>query len=683
MSEAAPLQVAFNNGEVTPKIHTHVTLDKYFSSVAQMVGVIGIRHGGAQRRTGSRFVKPAKNNTGAVRLIELKFNILQNYQVEIGENYFRFFTQQGQVESTPGVPFEVSSPYADEHIKDLDFTGSADVLFISHEEYPPAKLTRTSPSTFVYEVLDIIDGPYLESNLEATLTLDVTGSPSLGRTIIASGGHAPFTLVTDIGRLIRINMLAGSPQQQISYKITNVISDVEVQADIQLEDPATVPDFVAQDWRLGAWSTTTTYPARSSFHQGRFCLGGGKNEEAQTFNFSESGEFTKFSPSNLDGDIVASNGIRTTIDTDEVNAILWMKSSLAFIIGTSGSEFSIISYDDQPLSPTNIKVIKESQFGSKAVAPQYIGKDLIFIQRNGRKVRELASEVVSGSLVATDASLLAEHITESGISDMAYQQDPEPVIWMTREDGLLLSFTLDKSQNVRSWARQPIGGQDVKTLTVSSTESSDANRDEIWMIVERTINGATVRYVEFLEKEFDFESSLEDAFFVDSGATYEGSLTSVLTGLDHLEGETVQILGDGSVREDKVVVAGSVDVSGSKITKATVGLKYESFIETLTPEAPTPTGASLGKLQRIFKVTINLYRSLGLKYGKSLDSLDILPFRKTNDIMNEPVPLFTGQKDVVFPAGWDTNGRVIIKQDQPLPMTILSLVPRMKIEKIT
>ncbi len=169
-------------------------------------------------------------------------------------------------------------------------------------------------------------------------------------------------------------------------------------------------------------------------------------------------------------------------------------------------------------------------------------------------------------------------------------------------------------------------------------------------------------------------------FFVDSGLTYNGALTSVLTGLDHLEGETVQILGNGSVREPKVVTAGQVIVSGEKVTKAHAGLGYDSFLETLTPEAPTAQGSSIGRKQRIHKCTVNLYRTMGLLYGHDINKLDRLPFRKTDDPMDSAPPLFTGPKDVSFTAGWDTIGKVFLKQDQPLPFTVLSIVPRMDIE---
>jgi hypothetical protein len=674
------LQTSFNNGEIDPRLHVHVDLEKYFSSLAIQENNTGLKQGGSQRRSGFRHVAPTKTNSGNIVLREFEFNVEQAYQIEIGALYFRFFADQGQVESAPSVPLEVAHPYADADIPELYFTQSADVLFITHEDYPPAKLTRTSPTSFTYEELELIDGPFLVTNTDYTKTVTTTGS-GVSRTITVTG-DTPFTLVTDVDRLIRIDTGTPADPEWISFKITSVTSTSEVVADIQIEDPSTVNNIVdTVNWRMGAWSDTTSWPAKCTFHQQRLVLMGGKGEEAQAVNMSESGIFTEFSPTEKSGTITDSNGIRVLMDTDRVNAIEWAKSAKALVVGTRGASFSITSYDDQVLAPTNIKVDRENQYGSESVDAEFIGRDIVHVQRHSRKLRELTVDAITGNLDSLDTTLWARHITVSGVAGIAYQQEPDTVLWSYRNDGVLLSCTIDKQQNVRAWARHPLGGTDVKVLAVSTIPSSEINRDEVWIIVERTIDGQTVRYVEFLEKEFDFETSLEDGFFVDSGLTYEGAATNTLTGLDHLEGETVQILGNGSVRNSQVVTGGEVTVSGTAVTKAHVGLGYDSLMETLTPEVPTSRGIAQGRKQRIHKCTINLYRTVGLEFGRDSDSLDRLPFRNTDDNMNEAIPLFTGIKDVVFPSGWDNKGKVVIRQNQPLPMTVLSIIPRMKIER--
>ena len=177
---------------------------------------------------------------------------------------------------------------------------------------------------------------------------------------------------------------------------------------------------------------------------------------------------------------------------------------------------------------------------------------------------------------------------------------------------------------------------------------------------------------------FDFGSDITDAFFVDSGLTYSGSAATSISGLDHLEGQTVSVLADGSLHPDVTVSSGAVTLQRS-VTKAHIGLPFTSKVETLRIDGGSALGSSQGKIKRISEVTIRLFRSVGLKVGTSSSELDIVPFRDSGDAMDTAIPLFTGDKTVEFRGGYDDDATIVIQQDQPLPMTILAIFPTVSV----
>jgi len=200
--------------------------------------------------------------------------------------------------------------------------------------------------------------------------------------------------------------------------------------------------------------------------------------------------------------------------------------------------------------------------------------------------------------------------------------------------------------------------------------------DEVWLIVNRTINGATKRYVEYL-KSFDFGSDVEDAFFVDSGLTYSGTSASSLSGLSHLEAENISINGNGATHSKKAVSSGAVTLDRS-VTKAHAGLPFDSTMQTMRIEAGATDGSAQGKIKRIDEVNLRLYRSVNALVGNSLTNLDRIPFRSGADEMDEPIPLFTGDKEIDMPAGYDQDGYIFVRQDLPLPMTVIGIFARMQ-----
>jgi hypothetical protein len=165
---------------------------------------------------------------------------------------------------------------------------------------------------------------------------------------------------------------------------------------------------------------------------------------------------------------------------------------------------------------------------------------------------------------------------------------------------------------------------------------------------------------------------------VDCGLTYNGSPTTSISGLSHLEGKTVSILADGSVHPDRVVSSGSITLQRS-VSKAHIGLKYTCIIQPSKFDATSPAGTTIGKKQRITKVTVKFLNTLGAQVGYDANHMETIYFRTTGDPMDAPPALFTGNKTVTFPKGWGDDAQVRIVQEQPLPLTVLAAVAEMEI----
>ena len=427
-------------------------------------------------------------------------------------------------------------------------------------------------------------------------------------------------------------------------------------------------------WRLGAFFVGS-FPSTVAFYEQRLVFAGTSNQP-QTMFFSQSGDFENFEIGTNSDD-----GLQYTIGSNEVNVIRYLISSSQLVVGTSGGEFVVrASGFDEPLTPTNTQIKQQTTFGSAPIQPLLIGNSTLFIQRAKRKLRELAFSSESDSYVAPDMTILAEHITEGGIEEMAYQQEPDSVAWLVRADGVLACMTFRREEQVVAWHRHIIGGvfgSGNAVVESVATIPGDIDEDQVWFIVKRTINGATKRYVEYL-RGFDFGTDVGDAFFVDSGLTYSGSAATTISGLNHLEGQSVAILADGAAHANKTVSSGAITLDRS-VTKAQIGLPFTSKLETLRIDAGSAMGSSQGKNKRIGEVTVRLFRTVGLKIGTSATELDTIPFRSSSDSMDKALTLFTGDKTAEFNGGYDDDATITIIQDLPLPMTILAIFPTLSV----
>lgn len=634
----------------------------------------------------------------------------------VNSSAFTTYTSGG----TSGKIVEVTTTYSVTEIFEINFAQSADVLFIAHKSHEPAKLTRTSATSFTLEDIDFTDGPYLDENLTTT-TLYASASTGTGITVVAS---ASFFESGHVGALFRFREIievnhdawaastsyaqnatvrngdnvykksnAGSHTSSTTapvhtkgtetygdidweflhsgtgfIKITGFTSATQVTADVKSTLPASVVSSsnTTTKWSEGAFSAVRGFPKALAFYEERLFFAGTTHQPQSIFG-SVSADFENHTPGTNDDDAV-----NITIASDQVNVIKHLLPGRFLQILTTSAEFTLSGgTGTSPVTPTNVNVLRETTFGTSQIRPLRAGNSTILVQKGTEKVKEITFDLDTDGLLGVDLTVLADHITRGGITDMIWQQEPELILWFVGADGALIGLTYDRANGTVGWHGHQLGDSGI---VESITAIPSGAEDQVYLSVKRTINSATVRHIVFL-KSINFGSDITDAFFVDSGLTYSGSATTTITGLNHLEGETVQILADGSAHADKTVSGGSITLDRSA-TKVHIGLGFTSFIKTLRLEGGANDGTSQGKIKRIHGVTARFLDTVGAELGPDVSNLDRIPFRDSSMAMDTAVPMFTGDKEISFPAGYDNEAQVVIQQSQPLPMTVLAIMRR-------
>ena len=649
--KATPLLSNFTAGEFSALLDGRVDITKYYNAAKTLENFLPLPYGGIKRRPGTYYVAEVKDSSKATRLIKFQFSTTQAYILEFGNLYIRFYRNQGVIMS--GVnPYEIVSPFLEAELSDLQLAQDADTMWIVHPNHKPQKLTRTAHDNWTI------------------------------------GNYTPA-------------------------------SDVFTAADL--------------------------YPSCVSFFEQRLVFAN-SNTHPQRVWMTKSGDYEDMTTGA--GDDAA---IIYTIGAEEVNAIRWISSGKVLVLGTLGGGFALSSgTEGSPVTPTNVTVKRETTYGSIAIVPKKIGNFVYYIQRNAKTVREFVFNSDILEYQALDMTLLAEHITRPSIVDMDYQQSPYNILWCVRSDGVLATLTRQIPQEVIAWSRQTTDGSFESVAVIAG----DGGDDEVWFIVNRTVSGATRRYVEYL-KPMDFGTEQEDAYFVDCGLTKDDPV--VITNVTQTSPVVVTAAGHGLVNGDQVTirnVVGMTEINGKKFTVAGVagndfnlndsdgnnidgtaytayvsggesrkcvstvgnlthliakevsllvdgatspaktvdgagqitldattgkggeihaGLKYISRLKTMRLEAGSELGTAQSKMKRIGKAVVRLYESLGCKIGDE-NVQDTIPFRSTSDDMDTCVPLYTGDKDVIFRGGYTKDAYVVALQEDPLPLIILCLI---------
>ncbi len=415
-------------------------------------------------------------------------------------------------------------------------------------------------------------------------------------------------------------------------------------------------------------------PAVVNYYQQRQVFANTNNEPQATFT-TQTGNFSSLRTSSPARD---DDAVTFTISANQVNEIRHIISLDAMIILTSGGEWKVTEGSDEVLTPSTIGARIQSYNGASWVKPVIINSTALYLQEKGSRLRDLGYEFSSDKYTGNDLSLMSEHLFEDQtITEMAFAAEPYGLLWCVRDDGVLLGLTYQREHQVWGWHQHTTLGTFESVATIS-----EDGRDALYAIVKRNVNGSDVRYVERLEKR---ESKIAaDAFYVDSGLSYNGAAATVISGLDHLEGEEVVILADGYTVENQTVTSGSITLARAA-SKVHVGLSYTPVIELLDIDTPSGTQTVKSLDVSVSKVTIEVQGTRGGFVGARKDTTDTIPVTyqeikpRFESDSYDALELKSYKQEVTIDPQWSKGGGVRIEQRSPLPMAILSVIPRVDI----
>lgn len=429
---------------------------------------------------------------------------------------------------------------------------------------------------------------------------------------------------------------------------------------------------------FGAWSDTRGYPKAVTFFEDRL-IWASTESDPQSMWFSRTSRYEDHRATDQDD-----SAMLVTLNSATVNVITWLEEQDGVLqIGTVGGEWSPSKSED-PLTPSNVaaRIKQRSAYGSRErVLPASVENVVLFAQRSGRKLRELvpANQIDSSSNEYPDLSVLAEHATVGLIKEMAFQSEPERILWVIMDDGGLWGVTYDRAQQVVAWHEHPVGGTSVVVESIASIPHPDGDRDQLWAIIRRSINGSTVRYIEYLEAGWVRGTAIADSFYVDSGLTYDSTPATTISGLDHLVAETVAVLADGLYIGTKTVSASGTITLTTAASTVQAGLPFSGTLEPMKIEAGGGDGPAQGKTKRVHQLVARLDETgKGLYCGPTTARATEEVVDMEDDQTLDAGELFTGDsRPLPFPGGYSQAGRVVLVHSTPLPCTILALQPKL------
>jgi hypothetical protein len=711
-------QTNFTAGEVSPKCYGRVDVTRSQNGAASLRNCIVNIHGGAERRPGTVFIGATKDSTKRSRLVPFIFSTTQAYMLEFGHLYMRVYVQSAGQVLVGGAPYEIATPYTDAMLADMDYTQGADTMFIFHQGVPINTLKRLAADSWALQTAPITVAPFTEigHTFSTALTLS-NAAVGTGRTMTAAAGiflagdvGRRITYLSGMATITGFTSATVVTAQVLaSFPVTAIPADLWVledspQADCTPSDKSpvgkgitlstgTVDCFRAGDvgkfvrinsglvlvtgftdartvaatikeeltavvaspasaWTLEAsvWNVRNGYPATGALYEQRLVTAGSVRYP-QTVWGSRSGLFFDFTIGLNDDDAFSF----ALPSTGQINPIRRLASAKALMPFTYGGEYTMEGGVEKALAPTNVQSRSPSVYGCNSVKPLRIGNEVLFVQRAGRKVRSMAYRIDADTYNAPDLTVLAEHITESGLTDMAYQQEPRSTLWCVRGDGKLAVLTLDRDEGVTAWTPQDTDG-----LFESIACIPNATGDEVWAIVKRTVNGQTVRYVE----RFD------PAFYTDCGIKgTDGAGKAVWTGLSHLEGKTVAAKGDGTYMGSFTVTAGTITLP--RTAKAVeIGLPFSNEVTLLRPEVQAGDGTAQGNAQRVHEVSLLLMETIGAKINGSE-----IAFRQFGDNLLDVSPeAYSGFKRAGLTQWSRGDATITVTQDEPYPFHLLSVI---------
>jgi len=753
---------SFNGGELSRRMEGRVDLDGvYDRGAAEMFNWVSTVEGPALKRSGTRHIRAAA--ASSTWLSSFVFNVTQAYVLEWFEEAVRFFTNGAQIESSPGVPYEVAVPYAAAEAPAISSVQSFDRLYLAHENHAPASLTRTAASTFAHETLELKNGPFEDYNSNKARTITLSGTLTVGGSATATASTGIFdtgmvgspiiieaddfsdvkawepgydgitvgtkrrsdgkvyqcTAVgsdsrtgtvqpthtsgaewdgTDLGQDINANNAGGVKWEYLYDRfgigtITAVGSSTSATIEVTRRFPDSLTGAASHKWALGAFSDYAGWPKLVCIAFGRMIFFKGVEIYGSVVGDYGGGQ-VNFAPLTDSGLFAADMAFRRRLELPDPP--LWVRADKeALVIGTARGEYLITAINTtEPVSGDNLQALPQSSYGSAAVRPIQVGTASLFVQRGARKIREAEYTYQRERFVGLNITVWARHITRSGIRQLAFQQEPEEMLWAVREDGVLAAHPHSPEQQVKGFSRCALGAGAV--ISSVAIPSDDGAKDDLWLLAE--LDGArhVLKLADWWEEidardhadenalEAARSAAIKDAFFVDYGVSYDGTPKAEFNdGLDHLVGREVWILADGGVVPPQVVQASEPRITlPYEAGKVHIGIGYYARFTPMRPEvrgAPTQQGLR----KRVVRALFRLIDAAALIVRDPASGRDErLIDRPGSSKMNEAVPLFNGDtENKAVGGGYDRNGQFTLISDAPLPAMVTAILPSMEVEQ--
>lgn len=680
-------QAAFNTGIITNKLRARDDLNQYKNGVSDAFNFCASKFGPMIKRTGTLYKWDAGNVGKKVMLLPFIFSIKQSIVLEFLEYKIRFYTFDGTDFGPIADPkdttkqYEIETPFTEDQLEHISYVQSLDVIYLAIPggKTPPKELKRYANNDWELVDFEFEDGPYLDQNYDSTKTVKVSATTTGSVTVTASG----FTFSSsDVGRHIRIdNIESSTDEDRWGWGIITGVTD-SATAVVNMKQKAWSTDATS-DFRLGAWGSAQGWPTICTIHEQRLCWAGVTNYP--WLWMSNSFNYHNYSPSDYSGTIKDSNAIYYNMSTDKVTSVKWLASLGSLIVGTELYELRMYSAG-AGLAPGDCSVRKESTYGVHDALPVITDDTLIFIQRLQRNIRSTAYDYTRDAYVGPELSVLAESLTVAGLKKIVHQREPNGIIWALLEDGTLCAITYDKEQQVTAWTRCEIAGTNAKVIDLAVIPSSAYMQDMLVLWIEREINGETRRYVELLSRELLDNIELKDVSYLDSSMRYQGEATTTITGLSHLEGETVRVMNRGGLHDDVVVTNGQITFD-KPLKDGWIGLPYDSYFETLERDFGDKQISIKMSRARIHRLVLYILRTLGLQVFQQTRGLytQLLTFNPKTAIMDTPPEPYSGQKEHDIMTAWtnfDMSYTLRFISEPGLPCTIAGIFAGVEINAL-
>jgi len=590
---------------------------------------------------------------------------------------------------TVGAIYELELPYTSAQLKDVKYVQSADVMYLTHPSHPTQVLSRTADNNWTITPIQIgvsVTPPASPSAAYSdTPTLDSRQERYVVTAVDAAGGESGQSVVAGAvrdepwpaGETITVSWSAvtGATQYFIYKEI------VQLSGSFRYVGQSTTTSFVdtniSPDQSKGPPEgrnpfTSNNHPSVATFYEERLAFGA-PTANPQTVYASRTGDYTNF---DVQSPVQDSDAIEFTIAARQVNSIRWMIPMRELLLLTSGAIWRATGGgQNSPLSPASIRVNIQEYRGAANVEPITVGDSVVYVQAKGQAVRDLFYSINEDAYTGTDLSILAKHLFDGfTILDTAFTEVPVPIMWFVRSDGKLLSLTYMRDQEVWGWSIHETDGE-----VLGVTSIGEGARDALYAVIKR----GTLTGVERLSCRLRCNNDYKSGLFMDAGLRYDGAPTSIVYGLWHLRNKDVVVLADGFVVTGKTVDASGRLHLDSPASKISVGLGYTSEAEALMMAQGGDAG--LHTRRRILKrVWLRFKKARGVEIAQRADMRFTGIRERTTEGFDQAVDPYSGVYQFEPLSSWQGEfegnyGSVIMRQTNPLPCTILSLMAEWEI----